>query len=131
MKRLQLFWVLCALGVVAVAGDMQKQDEFDIRYWTQIVSQSEVVADDSMVKLFIHAPECMPMETISMGFPRYVLGSRTKFVDERGRGWLIECVVDWEAKAQTKRNGSEVVKIYPQEFKSSLIFEPKDNAQQK
>lgn len=114
-------FILLAAGLYA---SKQQADDFEIKYWTQIVSDQKILAVDSLVQLFILAPECMPMETTSAGFPRFALGGRSKFVDEKGRGWLIECSVSWDAKAQTKKNGSESVHIYPQDFRSILIFEP-------
>lgn len=119
-------WTFIIMAI-SFAGMQKQDDDFNQRYWRQIVGDSKILATDSMVQLFIEAPDCMPMET-SGGFPRYTLGARRKFVDERGQGWLIECTTNWDAKAKVKKNGSEEVHIYPQDFKSSLIFESRGKA---
>ena len=127
MKRIIKMLIIVGISaVVAFAGRQRQADDFDVMYWKQIVSQNKILASDSVVQLFIEAPECVSLETSSLGFPRFQLGGRMKWVDNHGRGWLIECVTNWDAKAQVKSNGSEEVHIYPQEFKSSLIYEAKE-----
>ena len=133
MTRVLLF-IACLLLAGMTFTEVQQQDEFDLRYWKLELSSKEIVASDSLLDLFIVAPEQFEWETGKVGTPLMVIGSIRKFVDEYGRGWLLECVGTWDATSEyLKKNGKGTTtnRFWSQVTTATLIFEPRPDVKQK
>jgi len=131
MIKLTIALTIILFVVVALGSfNEQKQIHLDVdtSYWNDYLrvirlNGGTIYADDSLIAMFAAAPECFQFETMSTGFPLIKLGGTKRYIDEYGRGWLIECVTNWDAIAKIMKNGQTSKEhIFPQETKSTLIF---------
>jgi hypothetical protein len=97
---MKYFWIVILLTGSVLAGE--EKQSFQDRYWSEFFRSTPVLVNDSLVRLFIAAPDFFPVVDSS---GRFQENGTAKYVEpDQSRGILY--VIHRKVKVAPERNGN-------------------------